>query len=130
MVSRVLLVGMVMAGVACGARAPGTSTPAPLSAADEAAIAAGDSLYHTTNCIRCHGIDQQGTTNGPSLRTGIWRQSNGSIDDIARVITTGVARSQMSNATYRQPMPPRGGSALTNQQVRQLAAYVHFISRR
>lgn len=100
------------------------------SPGDESAVVAGDSLYRRVGCDRCHGPDAEGTLNGGSLRTTNWKFNNGSFDDLVRVITSGVPASALHDRTRRQGMPPRGGAALTSDQIRQLAAFVYAISKR
>ena len=94
-------------------------------------IAAGDSIYHLASCVQCHGQDASGSTNGPSLRGPVWKNTTGSFGDIVRIINTGVPQRQIMDPAYRLPMPARGGvPVLSNVDIRAIAAYVYSISRR
>ncbi len=95
-----------------------------------AMVAHGDSLFNTGACQRCHGAKGVGGQNAPSLVTGPWLHHSGSYDEIVATITTGIARPALKDSTRRFPMNPRGGPMnLTDEQVRDVAAYVWSISR-
>jgi mono/diheme cytochrome c family protein len=90
----------------------------------------GDSIFNTGACQRCHGLKAVGAQNGPSLVAGPWLHSTGKFEEIAAVITTGVARTALNDQTRRFPMNPRGGPMnLSDDQVNAVAAYVYSISR-
>jgi mono/diheme cytochrome c family protein len=77
-------------------------------------------------CQSCHGPDGSGTALAPSLRDQEWLNiQTGSYDEIVNLVNTGVAQPQQAPA----PMPPKGGSQITDEQVRQVAAYVYSLSR-
>ena len=105
----------------------GPSVPAGVT---PASIAMGDSIFNTGACQRCHGLKGVGAQNGPSLVAGPWLHSTGKFEEIAAVITTGVARTALNDQTRRFPMNPRGGPMnLSDDQVNAVAAYVYSISR-
>jgi mono/diheme cytochrome c family protein len=130
-----LLAGVVVAGCskATGseaAAAPAPAVPAVPAAVTAAAIATGDSIYHSGGCQRCHGQKGVGAQNGPSLVAGAWLHSTGKFDEIVATITNGVPRTAMKDQARRFPMNPRGGPMnLTDEQVKSVAAYVYSISR-
>ncbi|MFM8782383.1 MAG: c-type cytochrome [Gemmatimonadota bacterium] len=112
------------------ARAQGTATPARPTDVTDAAIAIGDSIYHSGGCQRCHGQKGVGANNGPSLVSGAWVQQAGSFDELVATSTHGVPREKVKDASRRFPMGPRGGPMnLDDAQVRAVAAYVWSISR-
>lgn len=112
------------------ARAQGTATPPRPADVTDAAIAIGDSIYHSGGCQRCHGQKGVGANNGPSLVSGAWVQQAGSFDELVATITTGVPREKVKDTSRRFPMGPRGGPMnLDDAQVRAVAAYVWSISR-
>ena len=77
-------------------------------------------------CQSCHGPDASGTALAPNLLDQEWLNiQTGSYDEIVELVNTGVAQPQQAPA----PMPPKGGSQITDEQVRQVAAYVYSISR-
>jgi mono/diheme cytochrome c family protein len=98
-------------------------------------IAQGDSIFNNTvpqltPCARCHGPKGAGAQNGPSLVEGPWLQIGGSYDELVTIITTGVPREKIKDASHRFAMQPRGAiMALTDPQIKALAAYVYSISR-
>jgi mono/diheme cytochrome c family protein len=101
------------------AQAPAAVTPA--------AIALGDSLFHSKgNCYACHGANAQGAV-GPNLTDAEWIHSDGSYDAIVKQITTGVTAEESKS---KVPMPPKGGSQITDDEVKAVAAYVYSLSHK
>ncbi|MEO8449019.1 MAG: cytochrome c [Gemmatimonadota bacterium] len=85
----------------------------------------GKQLYEGPGiCMACHGMDGKGTV-GPDLTDSIWVHSKGSFEEIAAQIIKGVPESETKSGNI---MPPRGGSALTDDEVRAVAAYVWTLS--
>ena len=105
------------------------SVPVPDGATRDM-VALGDRIYHGQEggaaCAGCHGANATGSPLGPSLTSGKWLWSDGSLAGILKVITEGVPQPK----EYRSPMPPMGGTQLTVQQVSAVAAYVWSISHR
>jgi mono/diheme cytochrome c family protein len=101
------------------AQAPAAVTPA--------AIALGDSLFHSKgNCYACHGANAQGAV-GPNLTDAEWIHSDGSYDAIVKQLTTGVTAEESKS---KIPMPPKGGSQITDDEVKAVAAYVYSLSHK
>jgi mono/diheme cytochrome c family protein len=75
-------------------------------------------------CAACHGVSATGGV-GPSLVDTVWLHSKGTFEEIARQITAGVPQAQAKSGMM---MPPRGGSAISDAQVRAVAAYVWSLS--
>ncbi len=125
-------------GIRCIALAVLTSAlvtgPAAAQAADSvpaavtpAAIAAGKGLFLGEGlCLACHGADAKGSI-GPDLTDKIWLHGTGSFADIVAVVLAGVSSEQ---SKLGQIMPPRGGSGITDEQARVVAAYVWSLSRK
>ncbi len=72
-------------------------------------------------CMACHGPDAKGTAIGPDLTDDEWLHIDGSFEAIVSQILAGVLADQSKSG---QVMPPKGGSSLTDEQVRAVAAYV------
>lgn len=93
-------------------------------------VALGDRIYHGqvagATCAGCHGASAKGSPLGPDLTAKKWLWSDGSYKGIAKVITEGVMRPK----NFRSPMPPKGGSQLTDDQVSAVAAYVWALSHK
>jgi cbb3-type cytochrome c oxidase subunit III len=101
------------------AQAPAAVTPA--------AIAKGDSIFHKNgNCYACHGANAQGAV-GPNLTDSTWIHSDGSYDAIVKTITTGVPQNESKSGIV---MPPKGGSTISDDDVKAVAAYVYSLSHK
>jgi mono/diheme cytochrome c family protein len=109
-----------------GARPAAAQGTAP-AAVTPAAIAKGDSIFHKAgNCYACHGANAQGLV-GPNLTDSIWIHSDGSYDAIVKQVTTGVPKEQSKSGI---PMPPKGGSTISDDDVKAVAAYVYSLSHK
>lgn len=92
----------------------------------DAMVTQGEQIFSGPgNCFACHGPNGAGTPLAPALNDANWLHVDGSYDAIAGIITSGVPTPKQHPAA----MPPRGGSQITEDQVRQVAAYVFSISR-
>lgn len=91
-----------------------------------AMVKKGRSLFTGAGlCLACHGVDGKGTI-GPSLVDGEWLHGDGSFESIVRQVLAGV---DIKDSKTGQPMPPRGGSGLKDEDVRAVSAYVWALSR-
>jgi mono/diheme cytochrome c family protein len=98
-----------------------TSAPTP------AAIAQGDSIFHGKgNCYACHGTNAQGAV-GPNLTDAEWIHSDGSYDAIVKQVTSGVPKEESKSGIA---MPAKGGSSITDDEVKAVAAYVYTLSHK
>ena len=135
-----LRAGFFLAATALGACTPGvTPAPAPRPAtpvtsatgASAQLVARGDSLFHGASCPVCHGRSAKGTPHGPDLTSGRFSQIGGSYEEIVKLITTGVPEDKLTDPSFPEPMPARGGDTpLTDEQIRAVAAYVYSLSHR
>jgi mono/diheme cytochrome c family protein len=90
-------------------------------------IAQGDKIYHGAgNCYACHGSNAEGLV-GPNLTDAEWIHSKGSLQDIATQVTHGVTKEESKSGI---PMPPRGGSTISDDDVKAVAAYVYSLSHK
>ena len=76
-------------------------------------------------CFACHGANGSGGPLAPALSDGEWLHIEGSYDEIVEIINTGVPNP----VQFPAPMAARGGAPITEEQVREIAAYVYSISR-
>ena len=77
-------------------------------------------------CFTCHAMNARGVQGlGPNLTDTTWLHGDGSLPFIEKLVKAGVPKAKQS-AT---PMPPMGGAALDDEQVRAVAAYVFSLSR-
>lgn len=77
-----------------------------------------------TVCAACHGAGGVGTAAGPALNDAAWLNIAGDFEQIVGIINTGVPQP----VEHPAAMPPRGGGSFTDEQVRQLGAYVFALS--
>jgi mono/diheme cytochrome c family protein len=117
--------GLLLAFAAARWASPAAAqTPAAVT---PAAIAQGDSIFHSKgNCYACHGANAEGAV-GPNLTDAEWIHSDGSYDAIVKQITTGVPKEESKSGI---PMPPKGGSTITDDEVKAVAAYVYSLSHK
>ena len=109
----------VLATSPAAAQAPAGVTPT--------AITQGDSIFHSKgNCYACHGANAQGAV-GPNLTDAEWIHSDGSYDAIVKQVTTGVPKEESKSGI---PMPAKGGSSITDDEVKAVAAYVFSLSHK
>jgi cytochrome c oxidase cbb3-type subunit 3 len=103
-----------------------TPTADPAGAAP-ALIARGDSVFHGPgNCYACHGSKGEGLV-GPSLIDAEWIHSKGTTEEIAAQIIKGIPKEQAKSGI---PMPPKGGSSISDDDVKAVAAYVHSLGQK
>lgn len=117
--SVLLALAVVLGAHPVVAQAPAGVTPA--------AIAEGDSIFHSKgNCYACHGTNAQGAV-GPNLTDAEWIHSDGSYDAIVKQVMTGVPQAESKSGIA---MPPRGGSTISDDEVKAVAAYVYSLSHK
>lgn len=87
-------------------------------------VAQGQQIFNTQICFSCHGANGVGTVLAPPLNDQTWINIDGSYEGIMEVVRTGVAEPK----EFQAPMPAMGGIQLTDEQIRQVAAYVYNLS--
>lgn len=97
----------------------GTAAGSPPPGATPEMVAAGQQTFATV-CAACHGPDAKGTQLAPNLTDGEWIDTDGTYQGIIATVTNGVPQPKQ----YPSPMPPMGGANLSEQQVKDVAAYV------
>ncbi len=111
---------------AAGGAAPTTVTIPPNlpSGVTAAMINEGNQIFHGPgNCYTCHGMDAKGTSLAPDLTatTHLWVSDYPSY---VKLVTNGVPQPKQHPA----PMPAKGGSTITDDQVKAVAAYEWSLS--
>ena len=108
--------------------APQSASEAPAAEASSSAlIARGDAVFHGPgNCYACHGNKAEGLV-GPNLTDSEWIHSKGTLEDIEAQINHGGTKEESKSGI---PMPPRGGSTISDEDVKACAAYVHSLSQK
>ena len=83
-------------------------------------IEAGRHVFHGEGtCFACHGPNLEGTAIAPTLRAHKWRNGDGSLAMIMRVVRTGVPNTAMISHP--------GG--INDDELLQVTAYVWAVSR-
>lgn len=124
--TRLGLVAAALALVGAGQAAAQEKAAAP-AAVTPAAIAKGDTIYHKAGlCYACHGSNAEGAV-GPNLTDAEWLHGDGSYDMIVATVTSGVPADKAKKGI---PMPPKGGSSITEEEVKAVAAYVYSLSHK
>ncbi len=90
-----------------------------------AMISDGAALFKAQGlCFACHGPDAKGMPNmGADLTDAEWTQGDGTYEKILETIEKG------AQAQSGAVMPPNGGSSLTADQRKAVAAYVWSLAR-
>jgi mono/diheme cytochrome c family protein len=135
---RVALVAILAAAAAGSASAQTSSeTKATTDTSSKAApagaaitpelIGQGDKVFHGPgNCYACHGSNAQGLV-GPNLTDAEWIHSKGTYEDIVAQVTKGVPKEESKSGIV---MPPKGGSSISDDDVKAVAAYVYSLSHK
>jgi mono/diheme cytochrome c family protein len=91
-------------------------------------VSQGEQVYGGPGlCYVCHGPEGQGMSGlGANLTDDEWIHGDGSFESIAETVMNGVDSSVSTTGTAMQP---KGGSGITDEQVRQVAAFVWTLSR-
>ncbi|MGH7562418.1 MAG: c-type cytochrome [Gemmatimonadales bacterium] len=118
------VVAATLMAPALAAQAPRDSLPNGVTAER---IARGRDLFLGAGlCMACHGADAKGAV-GPDLTDTLWQHHKGSYEEIYAQLVRGIPAEESKSGTL---MPPRGGSSLTDDELRAVAAYVWSLSRR
>lgn len=106
----------------------GTAAAAQDSVSAET-IALGEKIFKGKaaggTCLTCHQATAKGIPGlAPDLTDKTWLHSDGSLAAIVATIEKGVPKPKQAAA----PMLPKGGTNLTSDQIRAVAAYVYSLS--
>jgi mono/diheme cytochrome c family protein len=101
------------------------TTPSLPKGVTAAMVEKGKQLFEGQGlCAACHGFDGKGAV-GPDLTDTVWVHNKGSFEEIAAQIIRGIPESESKSGNI---MPPRGGSTLSDEELRAVAAYVWSLS--
>ena len=126
------MVGRFLAAVMVTVTAAATAAHAqqvtcPPAGVTPQAIKQGEAIFKGPGqCSACHGADAKGLPGvGPSLADQHWLHGRGTYDEIVTLIATGVSADASASGSG---MPPKGGSGISDDQVKAVAAYVWSLS--
>lgn len=93
----------------------------------QAMVDKGKEIYAKQGlCYACHGQEGKGLV-GPNLTDDVWLHSKGTYPEIVAQIIKGVPKEESKSGV---PMPPKGGSSITDDEVKAVAAYVYRLSHK
>ena len=92
-----------------------------------AMVAEGETIFSSSTgiCFTCHMQGGVGGPLAPNLTDSEWINTDGTFDGIVQTVTTGVPEPQQHPGI----MLPKGGTAITDEDVRAVAAYVWSLSQ-
>jgi cbb3-type cytochrome c oxidase subunit III len=91
----------------------------------QAMVDKGNEVFHKAGlCYACHGQDGKGLV-GPNLTDDVWLHSKGSFEELVAQVTRGVTKEESKSGV---PMPAKGGSSISDDDVKAVAAYVYSLS--
>ncbi len=108
---------------ASGQAGSGAATSAPAITASPELLARGQDAYIKGMCGLCHGPDGSGGTLGPSLRTGTWQHSDGSVAGMVATLQAGIPADKIANTLFETPMDP-ATILVAESELEALASYV------
>lgn len=89
-------------------------------------VAQGETIFEGPGtCFACHGTTGEGTPIAPDLTDNDWLNVDGSYGQLVEIIDTGVQETK----EFPGLMMPRGGSGMSDEDLRAVAAYVWSLSR-
>ena len=114
--------GLLMAGLAAAAPPLAAQAPDSLPPGVTAELVArGKKIFGGPGlCMACHGPEGKGLT-GPDLTDSTWLHHDGSYEALVKQITEGIDEKASKTG---QIMPAKGGSSISAEDVRAVAAYV------
>lgn len=93
----------------------------------QAMITKGKEIYSKAGlCYACHGPEGKGLV-GPNLTDDVWLHSKGTFPEIVNTTTVGVTAEQSKS---KVPMPAKGGSSISDEDIRAVSAYVWSLSHK
>lgn len=118
---------LLAAGLTLGAAAPAAAQAKLPTGVTPAMVEKGKTVFTSSGlCFACHGQDGKGAV-GPSLVDGTWiHVKDGDYNGLVTVITKGISAAEAK--TGKGPMPPKGGSQISDDDVKAVAAYVWVLS--
>ena len=121
-----LRVVVTLATVTLVAAVPAKAQGVP-EGATQAMVDKGNEIFHKSGlCYACHGQDGKGLV-GPNLTDDVWVHSKGSYQELIAQVMKGVTKEESKSGL---PMPAKGGSTISDDDVKAVAAYVWSLSHK
>ncbi|WP_136056506.1 cytochrome c [Microbacterium sp. K24] len=106
---------MITGAVYAGASAAFAATDTQAAASTQLTVEDGEKLF-TANCATCHGLDLQGTADGPSLY---------GVGELAAEFQLSTGRMPLQ---MQGPQAPQKEPQFTEEQIRAIASYVQSVA--
>ena len=106
---------LITGGIYAGASAAFAATDAQTTASTALTVEDGEKLFQA-NCATCHGMDLQGTDNGPSLI---------GVGELATEFQLSTGRMPLQSQTVQAPQKE---VQFTDEQIQAMAAYVQSVA--
>ncbi|HWA57098.1 MAG TPA: c-type cytochrome [Gemmatimonadales bacterium] len=117
-------VGLTVVGLCTVAPARAQGVP---EGATKEMVDKGNEIFHKQGlCYACHGQDGKGLV-GPNLTDDVWIHSKGTYPELIAQVTKGVTKEESKSGV---PMPAKGGSTISDDDVKAVAAYVWSLSHK
>jgi len=117
---------LVLCAFVAVAAAPAKAQGLP-AGVTQAMVDKGNAIFHKEGlCYACHGQDAKGLV-GPNLTDDVWLHSKGTYDDIVKQTMAGVTKEQSKSGV---PMPAKGGASISDDDIKNVAAYVYSLSHK
>jgi mono/diheme cytochrome c family protein len=119
--------GLLVATLALGAAAPAAAQAKLPAGVTPAMVDKGKTIFKGTGlCFACHGPEAKGAV-GPNLTDGEWiHVKDGDYNGLVALITKGIPANEAKLG--KGPMPAKGGSQISDEDVKAVAAYVWSLS--
>jgi mono/diheme cytochrome c family protein len=118
--------GLLVVALTCMAAAPAAAQAKLPAGVTPAMIAKGKTVFTTTGlCFACHGMDAKGMV-GPNLTDQTWIHGKGTYPEIVQIVTTGIPVEKTTLG--KGAMAPKGGSQISEDDVKAVSAYVWSLS--
>ena len=119
--------GLLVASLSVAAAAPAAAQAKLPAGVTPAMVEKGKTIYKGTGlCFACHGPEAKGAV-GPNLTDKEWiHVKDGDYAGIVALVTKGIAAGEAKLG--KGPMPAKGGSQISDEDVKAVAAYVWSLS--
>ena len=119
--------GLLVAGLAVASAAPAAAQAKLPPGVTPAMVEKGKTIFKGTGlCFACHGPEAKGAV-GPNLTDAEWiHVKDGDYNGIVALVTKGIAANEAKLG--KGPMPAKGGSQISDEDVKAVSAYVWSLS--
>lgn len=124
--NRIIRLTMLLALFAVFGAASASAQAVP-QGATQAMVDKGKEIFTKQGlCYACHGQEAKGLV-GPNLTDDVWIHGKGTFEDLVGIVTKGITKEESKSGV---PMPAKGGSSISEEDVKAVAAYVYSLSHK